>query len=183
MKLYIALASLAVGLAGCSEAIYEVTHAGNQTFLLNKWTGEAKLVAGVTLVPLRAPDTAQADAKVWPDEALPSLGKNPVTFALRTKYRDGKMLYVAKAFPYEGTLETAKGNAYLTPTVVAHGVDKDNFEVEEEIRLPLKQATKIVTSEGKPAHLEWTGSVAMSIDSYRSMQRLSFMWFGFPDNK
>lgn len=183
MKLYIALAATAVGLAGCSEALYQVTHAGNQTFLLNKWTGETKLVSGTTLVPLRAPDTAQADAKIWPDEVIPSIGKNPVTFAVRTKYRDGKMLYVVKASPYEGSLENARGSTYLTPTVVAHGVDKDGFEIEEEIRLPLKQATRSVTSEGKPTHLEWTGSVAMSIDSYRSMQRLSFMWFGFPDSK
>lgn len=183
MKIFITLAVLAVGLSGCNEAVYEVTRAGNQTFLLNKKTGEAKLFDGLTILPLKVPDSAQADAKVWADENLPSIGKNPVTFAVRTKYRDGKMLYVVKASPYEGTLASAREHAYLTPTVVARGVDKDNFEVEEEIRLPLKQAIRNVTPEGKPTHLEWTGSVAMSIDSYRSMQRLNFVWFSFPENK
>lgn len=183
MKQYISLAAIVFFLAGCSEGIYEFNRAGNQTFLLNKITGDAKLVDGVNLVPLKPPESGQSDAKIWPDETLPSLGKNPVVISVRTKYRDGKMQYFVKASPYVGVLESARASAYLTPTVVVHGVDKDNFEIEEEIRLPLKSATKTVTSEGKPTHLEWMGSVAMSIESYRSMQRLNFMWFGFPESK
>jgi hypothetical protein len=67
-----------------------------------------RLVDGVTLVAVKAPDAAAGDevakrAMSWPQQTIPQLGNIKLT--VRTKYRDGIMLYSVEARPFQGRME------------------------------------------------------------------------------
>ena len=107
----VAAVAASILLGGClqTEPPFEVTATGNGAYLLNKDTGELKFIDGTRLLPVEAPSTAisaSGSAKTWGVDQ-PS-GAPGVSVSLRTKYRDGQMLYVARATPYAGVIETTR---------------------------------------------------------------------------
>ncbi len=69
-----------VALVACDQnsGKHEIVHAGNQTFLLNKVTGETKVIIGTSLFTVKEPlPTTSGDAykkaKIWPEQAINDL--------------------------------------------------------------------------------------------------------------
>jgi hypothetical protein len=148
---------------------------------LNKSSGEAKLIDGTTLVDVKSPETASGTpqkTKVWPPETIPSIGN--VIVSIQTKFRDGQMLYVATAKPYDGALANGMTESLGQPSINFTLNDADSFAIGGEVELLVKSAMRIVDSKGKPTHLQWIGSQPMSLASYQAAAALSFGWRGFP---
>lgn len=180
-----AAAVLSLTLAGCleKEPPYEITGSASGTYLLNKETGEVKLIVGARLFPVAEP-SSQADAvgmaKTWPPQT-PS-GVPGVTVILRTKYRDGEMIYEAEASPYIGVLETTRGSmGRIGAAFTLHLYDADAFQVGDKTDLILREATPVVDEKGTPALLQWTGSIPMSESTYNAVTGIGVGWRGFPE--
>lgn len=165
---------------------HEIVRAGNQTFLLNKATGDASLIDGSTLVAVRAPaPTAGAEAftkaKTWPEKSINDL--QGVKFKLRTKYRDGAMLWNIEAGPFTGELEqTYKATqlgSLLQPTVMFDLYDDEGFKIGEPIELKIRLGSRTVDSKNEVVELSWSGAQPMTPDTYRSAAFVSTRWFGF----
>ena len=95
---FISVLGLLVVLAGCDQISgkFEIVRAGNQTYILNKNTGDAQLIDGVALIKVKSPepvatDAASKQARSWPPQVIPQLEN--LKLAVRTKYRDGRMMY------------------------------------------------------------------------------------------
>lgn len=179
----LAAAAASILLGGClqKEPPFEVTATGNSAYLLNKETGELKFIDGTRLLPVEAPSTgvsASGSAKTWGVDQPP--GAPGVSVSLRTKYRDGQMLYVARATPYAGLIETTRSNRLSGAAFSIYLADSDNFPVGEMIDLLLRDGTPLVGSDGKPGSLEWSGSQAMSASDYAAIAGTATGWRGFP---
>lgn len=188
MKLAYLLGSTCVFLpliSGCDRNVgnHEIIHAGNQTFLLDKATGKTDLIEDTTLVPIRELDTAAVGAKSWPVQTIPQLGN--VQLTIRTKYRDGHMLYAIDAMPFAGSLEKAFSETqdYLRqPTIYLDMYDIDGFQTGEPIALVIRGATRVVDEKGKVHGLSWNGSQPMSSETYKAAATQSVTWAGFDKN-
>lgn len=173
-------------LAGCGEkGAYELQHVGNQNYLLNKWTGGVRLIDGATVIEIKAPvgssGGSTTKAKTWPPITTTSLGSNPITINLNTKYRDGQLLYIASVSPYEGVVEKQSELPYGNAQFMLGMKDIEGFGVGMPITLALKQGTGVVDEKGKRSHLQWSGSVMMSIETYSESASMDLQWRGFPD--
>ena len=173
----------AATLTGCLNQgePYEVSKAGNQTFLLNKKTGEVKLIEGTTLVAVDLPDvpaSSAASARLWPDQQ-PS-GVPGATVSIRTKYRDGQMHYIVSAGPYDGPLGKAHTSSNHVAALILSFVDTDGFAVAAGIDLKLSEVSLVVNNEGNPDQLRWSGSKPMSAEAYAAAATVVLSWRGFP---
>lgn len=185
----LALVALAVvALTACDQTggKHEIVRAGNQTYLLNKATGEAKLIEGSTLLPVRSPDPSGGNepfkkAKNWPEQAINDLPG--VKFKVRTKYRDGAMVWAIEAGPFPGELEQAyKGirlGALTQPTVMFELYDEEGFKTGDAIEVKIRLGSRTVNEKNEVIELNWSGTQPMSADTYRSAAFLSTRWFGF----
>jgi hypothetical protein len=181
--------SVAVTLmSGCDQLSgkHEIVRAGNQTFILNKSSGEAKLIDGTSLVAIKSPETAQGDdqikkAKVWPVQTIPQL--NDIKLFIRTKYRDGSMLYVIVASPFQGVLEkeyNAGASAYAKqPTFLLDLYDADGFQTGDAVILKVRGATRVMNEKGEIDSLSWTGTQPMSLETYRATTTQNVRWASF----
>lgn len=182
MRLWPVLTASFVALAGCEQGngTYDIVRAGNQTFVLNKKSGDAKLVVGTKLLPLG--EGAQPDgipAKQWPAIDIPQLGD--LQLQARTKYRDGQMHYVMTAGPFEGRLEKEWSNAVnqsARPTLTVELSDADGFTTGE-IKLVLRESTRVMGNDGKVNAVTWAGSADMSQETYRATTGHNVRWSGF----
>ena len=165
---------------------HEIVRAGNQTFLLNKATGEAKLIDGAALVAVKAPEpTAGGEplkkAKVWPEQSINDL--QGVKFKLRTKYRDGAMLWNIEAAPFPGELEqTYKAiqlASIIQPTVMFELYDDEGFKTGEVIEVKVRLGSRTVNAKNEVIELNWSGTQPMTPDTYRSAASISTRWYGF----
>ena len=182
------LLAVVLNLAACDQisAKHEIVRAGNQTFLLNKTTGEAKLIDGTSLVAVKAPEpTAGGEpfkmAKAWPEQSINDL--QGVKFKLRTKYRDGAMLWSIEAAPFPGELEqTYKAiqlGSPLQPTVMIELYDAEGFKTGDAIELKVRLGSRTVNSKNEVVELSWSGTQPMTPDTYRSAAFVSTRWYGF----
>ena len=182
------LLAVVLNLAACDQisAKHEIVRAGNQTFLLNKTTGEAKLIDGTSLVAVKAPEpTAGGEpfkmAKAWPEQSINDL--QGVKFKLRTKYRDGAMLWSIEAAPFPGELEqTYKAiqlGSPLQPTVMIELYDAEGFKTGDAIELKVRLGSRTVNSKYEVVELSWSGTQPMTPDTYRSAAFVSTRWYGF----
>lgn len=180
--------SVVLILAGCDQLSgkHEIVRAGNQTFLLNKGTGEAKLVDGTALVAVKAPDASAGNepfkkAKTWPQQQINDLPG--VKFKLRTKYRDGAMLWSIEATPFAGDLEQAykatQLGALAQPTVMIELFDDEGFRVGEAIDVKIRLGSRTVNDKNEVVELNWSGMLPMSEESYKSTFLVSTRWYGF----
>ncbi len=175
-------------ISGCDQltAKHEIVRAGDQTLLVETRSGNVKIIKDSQMMLVKEMVEAPGDdpakqAKVWPDEKIPQLGE--VTLSIRTKYRDGKMLYMVQATPFVGKL----GEAYASTTkgFVAQPMfyldffDADGFPSGESIDLDIRGSTRIVNAKGEPQGFSWTGSAAMSLEAYRDAAMTSVRWGGF----
>jgi hypothetical protein len=160
--------------------------AGEQTYLLNKSTGETKIISGTTLVTVKSPDLSLdgepfKKAKSWPDSSINDLPD--VKFRLRTKYRDGAMLWAIEASPFQGALEqsykAASTDKMRQPTVLFELYDDDGFRIGDAIELKIKDGSRTVNEKNEVLLLSWSGTQPMSSESYRSAAFASTRWFGF----
>lgn len=184
-----ALVSTAVlTLAGCDQVSgkHEIVRAGNQTFLLNKGTGDAKLIDGTSLVVVKTPEpTAGSEpykkAKAWPEQSINDL--QGVKFKLRTKYRDGTMLWSVEANPFAGELEQAYKAMQLgglaQPTVMFELYDDEGFKTGDAIEIKIRLGSRTVNAKNEVVELNWSGTQPMSPDTYRSADFVSTRWYGF----
>lgn len=165
---------------------HEIVRAGNQTFLLNKATGEAKLIDGAALVAVKAQEpTAGGEpfkkAKVWPEQSINDL--QGVKFKLRTKYRDGAMLWNIEAAPFPGELEqTYKAiqlGSIIKPTVMFELYDDEGFKTGEVIEVKVRLGSRTVNAKNEVIELNWSGTQPMTPDTYRSAASISTRWYGF----
>lgn len=188
MKPYtpLAIASL-LALSGCDQISgkYEIVRAGSQTFLLNRSSGEAKVVDGVALIPVKDADPANADAsfkqaKPWADQVINDLPN--VKFKVRTKYRDGAMLWNVEGGPFPGELEKAYKattvDSYQQPTLLIELYDSDGFKTGEAIELKIRMGTRTVNQKNEVYALSWTGTQPMTAETYRAASYISTRWFG-----
>lgn len=177
-----------LALTACDQIAgkHEIVRAGNQTFLLNKATGDAKLIDGASLVAVKAPEpTAGGEpfkmAKTWPEQSINDL--QGVKFKLRTKYRDGAMLWSIEAGPFPGELEqTYKATqigSLLQPTVMFELYDDEGFKTGEAIELKVRLGSRTVNSKNEVMELNWSGTQPMTPDTYRSAAFVSTRWYGF----
>ncbi|WGG52166.1 hypothetical protein [Rugamonas sp. DEMB1] len=186
--LLVATPAIVAILTGCDQlaAKHEIVRAGNQTFLLNKSTGDAKLIDGTSLVAVKQPDSASANepfkkAKNWEEQSITDL--QGVKFKLRTKYRDGSMLWIVEATPFQGALENiykaAKIEDLRQPTVHLELSDDERFKTGESIAIMIRMGTRTVNEKGEIASLSWSGTQTISAETYRSAAFVSTKWFGF----
>lgn len=184
MKLYLLQALVALPfLASCDfpGSKFEIVRSGNQTYLLNKQTGDSKLIDGTTLVDMRSTEFSSpevAKAKAWPAQKLPGVGQ--VSLAINTKYRDGTMLYVVTASPYEGSLAKAATQSSGVADINFTLYDVDSFEIGQAVELPLSSGLRVIDDKGKPTAMRWAGSRGMSSATYREAAVVSFGWKNFP---
>jgi len=175
-------------LAACDQTVgkHEIVRAGNQTFLLNKVTGDAKLINGASLVAVKAPEpTADGEtvkkAKTWPEQTINDL--QGVTFKLRTKYRDGVMLWNIEAGPFAGELEKTykapQTDSSVQPTVWFELYDDEGFKTGEAIELRIRRGSRTVDAKNEVVELSWTGTQPMTPETYSSASLLSAKWSGF----
>lgn len=159
----------------------EITGSASGTYLLNKETGEVQLIAGTRLLPVQAPSPAEGaagNAKNWPAEN--PIGAPGTTVTVRTKYRDGQMLYEVTATPLDGVLKDVYEDRSREAAFILQMLDIDAFPVGEEIDLVLRRGTPVVNLEGVATKLPWTGSASMSEASYRALSSSQIGWRGFP---
>jgi hypothetical protein len=186
-KLAIVLVAV-FALAACDQTSgkHEIVRAGNQTFLLNKATGEAKLIDGAAMVAVKAPElTATGEpftkAKAWPEQSINDL--KDVKFKLRTKFRDGAMLWNIEAAPFAGELEkTYKAiqlGSPIQPTVMFELYDDEGFKTGEMIEIKLHLGARIVDTKNEVMELNWSGTQPMTPDTYRSAASVRTRWYGF----
>jgi len=175
-------------LAACDQTVgkHEIVRAGNQTFLLNKVTGDAKLINGASLEAVKAPEpTAEGEtvkkAKTWPEQTINAL--QGVTFEVRTKYRDGVMLWNIKAGPFSGELEKSykatQPDSSVQPTVFFELYDDEGFKTGEAIELKIRRGSRTVDSKSEVVELNWTGTQQMTPDTYSAASSVSTKWYGF----
>lgn len=178
----------AITLTACDQfsGKHEIVRAGNQTFLLNKATGEAKLIDGASLVAIKAPEpTAGGEpykkAKTWPEQSINDL--QGVKFKLRTKYRDGAMLWTIEAGPFAGDLEQVYKATQLgsltQPTVLFELYDDEGFKTGDAIELKVRYGSRTVNSKNEVIELNWSGMQPMTPDTYHSAAFVSTRWYGF----
>ena len=192
-KLGIGLAAAAAmaALSGCDGLVsgkFGLVHAGNQTYLLNKSTGEAKLVIGTRLVAVvpgeDGKDAAFQKTKTWADETIGDL--KGVKFNIRTKHRDGEMLYIVTGVPFAGPLERAWNAASLLesagrPAVIFFDlIDEEGFRVGEPIEIRMRAGTRTVDEKGVVTKMGWTGSKTMTVETYREAKSVGTRWSGLP---
>lgn len=182
LRLALAMSAAAL-LAGCLQKSepYELASAGNAAYLINRSTGDLLLVDGVRLIPvlpMDAPTRLEEQATEWP---LHAPGGVPgVQLTSRTKYRDGFMLYVVSAEPYEGVLSEARTTAGTSPAFLLRMSDADGFPIGEPISLDLRSSTLALDENGTVGSMRWSGSVPMSPAAYSTATSLRFGWVGFP---
>lgn len=184
------VSALAIGgLAACDQAFekHEIVRAGDQTFLLNTKTGETKLIDGTNLVPVTktfVPVGAEhvARAKTWPAQTIVDLPG--VTFTVRTKYRDGKMLWRVVAGPFDGALAEAysHGIKALGPTVLFALYDEDGFKIGETGEVKIGTGARTVNAKNEIVELNWMGEQPMSLDTYQAAAYVGTQWYGFERN-
>lgn len=185
-----ALIGIATLLSGCDKISnrFDIVRAGNQTFVLNKSTGEAKEIQGTVLLPIKEVEAVPNDevskqAKNWPAREIPQLGNIKPT--VKTKYRDGQMLYSVEATPYTGTLENeynlAKSDYIRQPTIYIDFSDADGFSIGIPIELKVRGggATRVVNEKGEAYALAWTGAQSMTVGTYKAAVSQSVRWAGF----
>ena len=179
---------LVIALTGCDQLTgeHDIVRAGNQTFLLNRSSGEAKLIDGVTLIPVKSPDPMNADApfkqaKNWPDQSINDL--KDVKFKVRTKYRDGAMLWIVEGGPFAGALEKqykpAGTDLYRQPTLLIELYDPDGFKTGEAIEIKIRSGSRTVNEKNEVYALTWSGTQQMTADTYRAAAFISTQWYGF----
>lgn len=159
---------------------FDIVRAGNQTYLVNKQTGESKLIEGTTLIDVRAPDNASietARSKIWPSQKLPNVGE--ISLSIKTKYRDGRMVYVITASPYDGALAKNALQSLVAAQINFTLYDSDSFEIGQVVELPVREGSRIVDDKGKATAMQWAGSREMSSASYREAVGIVFGWKGF----
>ncbi len=185
----LALLSTAVlTLTACDQISgkHDIVRAGNQTFLLNRANGDAKLIDGTSLVAIRASEPVAGSesykiAKTWPEQSINDL--EGVKFKLRTKYRDGAMLWAVEAAPFAGELEQAYKTAQTGPlthsTVMFELYDDEGFKTGEAIELKVRFGSRTVNAKNEVVELGWSGTQPMTPDTYRSAAFISTRWYGF----
>ena len=165
---------------------HEIVRAGNQNFLLNKSTGETKLIDGANLVAVKAPEPTSGGepfkkAKAWPEQSINDL--QGVKFKLRTKYRDGAMLWNIEAAPFPGELEqTYKGTqvtSLIQPTLMFELYDDEGFKTGEVIEVKVRLGSRTVNAKNEVIELNWSGTQPMTPETYRSAASVSTRWYGF----
>jgi hypothetical protein len=183
-------AAVLAGAAGCDGVVsgkFELVHAGNQTYLLNKSTGEAKLVTGARLVAVvpgdEGKDATFQKTKTWADETVGDL--KDVKFSIRTKHRDGEMMYIVTGGPFAGPLERAWNAASLLdgsrPSVIFFDlIDEEGFKVGEPIEIRMRDGTRTVDEKGVVSEMRWTGSKTMTVETYREAKSVGTRWSGLP---
>ena len=106
-----------------------------------------------------------------------------VKFKLRTKYRDGAMLWSIEAAPFPGELEqTYKAiqlGSPLQPTVMIELYDAEGFKTGDAIELKVRLGSRTVNSKNEVVELSWSGTQPMTPDTYRSAAFVSTRWYGF----
>lgn len=184
-------AAALVGMAGCDGVVggkFEMVHAGNQTYLLNKSTGDAKLVTGTRLVAVvpgeDGKDATFQKTKTWSDETVGDL--KDVKFNIRTKHRDGEMLYIVTGGPFAGPLEKAWNAATLmdatgrSAVIFFDLIDAEGFKVGEPIEIRMRAGTRTVDEKGVVTEMRWTGSKTMTVETYREATSVGTRWSGLP---
>lgn len=163
-----------------------VTAVGGQSYLVNRQSGEVRLVDGNNLIPVKPVDAGSASAssmvRAWPGVKLPSLGE--LTISARTSYRDGKMLYSVSARPYAGPLEKQDKQLSSLASFTVEFYDQDQFLVHK-IHLPMRgtdgNRSRIVDEKGDPQYVQWEGAIPMSRDTYEALAGSNVKWAGFGD--
>ena len=179
--------SVGLILGGCDQLSgkHEIVRAGNQTFLLNKSNGEVKLIDGTALLAVKTPDPTGNEsfkkAKTWPQQAINDL--QGVKFKLRTKYRDGAMLWAVVASPFVGELEQryklTQIGALTQPTVMFELFDEEGFRVGDAIDVKIRLGSRTVNEKNEVTELNWSGTLPMSEETYKSASFASLRWYGF----
>ncbi len=181
------------GLTGCDQmgGKFEIVRAGNQTFVLNKATGDTQLIEGQLLVKVQvrgdnAEDEVLKQVKSWPLLTISPIGD--LKLSVKTKYRDGKMQYQIDLEPFQGRLEKEFNAAGLDfarqPIIFVDFYDEDEFRISDAIELKINGGggTRVVNDKGEPYALVWRGSQAMSLEAYRAARKHSIRWSGFAKN-
>ena len=182
------VSAVVLTLAACDQISgkHDIVRAGNQTFLLNKATGEAKLIDGASLLAVKSPESTAGGepfkkAKAWPEQSINDLPG--VNFKLHTKYRDGAMLWNIEAAPFPGELEqTYKAiqlASLLQPTVMFELYDDEGFKTGDAIELKVRFGSRTVNTKNEVIELNWSGMQPMSPDTYRSAAYVRTKWYGF----
>jgi len=182
------LSAAVFALTACDQISgkHDIVRAGNQTFLINRATGEAKLIDGTTLVTVKALEPIAngepfKKAKTWPEQSINDL--QGVKFNLRTKYRDGAILWTIEAGPFPGELEkvykATQPGSMVQPTVMFELYDDEGFKTGEAIELKIRHGSRTVNSKNEVMKLNWSGAQPMTPDTYRSAAFVSTRWYGF----
>ncbi|MBX3661849.1 MAG: hypothetical protein KF804_05310 [Burkholderiales bacterium] len=185
---FVVLSAAIFTLTACDQISgrHDIVRAGNQTFLINKATGEAKLIDGTTLVAVKALEpTASGEpfkkAKTWPEQSINDL--QGVKFKLRTKYRDGAILWIVEAGPFSGDLEkvykATQPSSVVQPTVMLELYDDEGFKIGEPIEFKIRHGSRTVNSKNEVMELNWSGAQPMTPDTYRSAAFVNTRWYGF----
>jgi len=90
------------------------------------------------------------------------------------------MLYVVNAEPYEGAIAKARSAFNEFAALTLELVDAEGFSISPEITLKLGASSRVVDKDGKPTHVQWSGSQSMSVEAYASARMLIVGWRGFP---
>ncbi len=175
-------------LCGCSGNAdnFQLVATEGRTYLLNKRTGELKIVVGQRLIELNGNESANGAhsiTKRWPTQKIPQLSDLEVNVS--TKYRDGQLLFSATAAPFAGMVsnELDRGNKKYweesTSKLILKFQDADGFNVGTPIQLQLSSGSKQVNEKGEPEALVWSGSQQIEGQSYTAITSIAIGWAGF----
>ena len=185
------LMALAPTLPGCDIGAdkFQLVRAGEQTYLLNRSTGDLKSLNGATYERIaervqQQPDESIRQMKAWPDLSFSYLPK--VKFRMRTKYRDGAMLWKVEAAPFQGDLEreyqAAVSDPLRKPVVWIELFDADEFKTGSSLEVLLRRGTRLIGESGEVQALVWSGSMEMTAEAYRDARAANLRWNDFTKN-
>lgn len=157
---------------------YDTTAAGDNTLILNRWSGDMRVVKENGKASPVNPDVSGTQMPEF--KTLSDVPPKGVELTLKAKWRSGKMNYIFMASPAtEELVRLRNQGGYSGYKYTITLLDKDRFPVTE-ITIPFNTLTEIVDTEtGKPKAYMAYAAIDMAKDEFGDISDWTVGW-NFP---
>ena len=175
-------------LSGCGKTFdfYELVVASGKVFSLNKVTGDVKVVTDEGMLSLGNSKYSESmyatqRSKTWGPYTIIDVPK--VTFQLKTKYRNGQMLWRLVAIPNAGEeeklIKELREGDKKSGHIDFNFLDEDSFPLNSKISIDMRSSSRVVNEKGIFTSLSWEGSEQMALKTYQEGTGFTTSWRGF----
>lgn len=170
---------LSICLSGCFDNDHYDIENGVR---LNKKTGEMSLISGEFYKKIEEFKVTQteSEAKLWPPMEIPLGETNKGTVNIKTKYKDGYILYMSNLLIKDVKLSTQEyKNRYFSSQITVKFDDKDGFATDAVIKLPISESIANYSAAKEDVHLYWESKIPSTLKNYESISEPTLQWVGF----